>query len=97
MNKVGHKEDEGVLSYSDLEPKKSHFNCAGVVVQGVVGVLVHSGDYVLVDEIVARIVTVGDEQVEINECPRVVEDASKGWEPIKEDYLRLNQEVYQSR
>jgi hypothetical protein len=97
MNKVGHKEDEGVLSYSELEPKKSHSNCTGVVVQGVFGVLVHSGDYVLIDEMVARIVTVGDKQVKINEFPRVVEDASKGWEPIKEDYQRLNQEVYQSR
>jgi hypothetical protein len=34
MNKVGHKEDEGVISYSDLEPKKSHLNCAGVVALG---------------------------------------------------------------
>jgi hypothetical protein len=39
MNKVGHNEDEGVLSCSELEPKKSHLNCAGVVVQGVFGVL----------------------------------------------------------
>jgi hypothetical protein len=52
---------------------------------------------VLVDEMVARIVTVSDKQVEVNEFPRVVEDASKGLEPIKEYYLRLNQEVYQSR
>jgi hypothetical protein len=46
---------------------------------------------------VARIVTVCDKQVEVNEIPRVVEDARKGWEPIEEDYLILNQEVYQSR
>jgi hypothetical protein len=66
MNKVVDKDDEGILSYSELEPKKSHLNCAGVVVQGVFGVLLHSGDYVLVDEIVARIVTVSDKQVELN-------------------------------
>jgi hypothetical protein len=87
MNKVGHKEDEGVLSYSELEPKKSHLNFAGVVVQGVFGVLLHSGDYMFVDEMLARIFTVSDKQVEFNEFPRVVEDARKGWEPIKEDYL----------
>jgi hypothetical protein len=52
---------------------------------------------VLVDEMVARIVTVSDKQVEVNEFPRVVKYAIKGWEPIKDDYLRLNQEVYQSR
>jgi hypothetical protein len=46
---------------------------------------------------VARIVTVSDKQVEVNEFPRVVADIIKGWEPIKEDDLRLNQEVYQSR
>jgi hypothetical protein len=34
---------------------------------------------VLVDEMVARIVTVSDKQVEVNEFPRVVEDTSKGW------------------
>jgi hypothetical protein len=39
----------------------------------------------LVDEMVASIVTVSDKQVEVNEFPRVVEDSSKGWEPIKED------------
>jgi hypothetical protein len=44
MHKVGHKEDEGFISYSELEPKKSHLNCAGVVVQSVFGVLLHSGD-----------------------------------------------------
>jgi hypothetical protein len=87
MNKVGHKEDEGVMSYSELDPKKSHLNCAGVVVQGVFDVLLHSGDYVLVDDMVARIVTVSDKQVEVNEFPRVVEDSSKVWEPIQEDYL----------
>jgi hypothetical protein len=58
MNKVGHKEDEGVLSYSELEPKKSNLNFSGVVVQGVFVVLLYSVYYVLVDEMVARIVTV---------------------------------------
>jgi hypothetical protein len=85
MNKVGHKEDEGVLSYTELEPNTSHLNCAGVVVQDVCGVLLHSGDYVLVDEMLASIVTLSDKQVEVNEFPRVAEDSSKGWEPIKED------------
>jgi hypothetical protein len=80
-----------------LEPKKSHLNFARVVGQGIFGVLLHSGDYVLVDEMVARIATVSDKQVEVNEFPRVVEDVNKEWEPIKEDYLRLNQEVYQLR
>jgi hypothetical protein len=46
---------------------------------------------------VARIFTVSDKQVEANEFPRVVEDASKLWEPIKYDYLQLDQEIYQSR
>jgi hypothetical protein len=78
-----------------LEPKKSDLNCAGLVVQGVFGLLLHSGDYMLVDEMLARIDTVSDNQVEFNEFPIVVEDASKGWYTIKEDYLRLNQEVYQ--
>jgi hypothetical protein len=87
MDKVGHKEDEGAISYSELEPKKSYFNCASVLVQGIFGVLLHSGDYVLVDEMVARNVTVSDTQVEVYEFPRVVEDASKGWEPICQ-YLR---------
>jgi hypothetical protein len=46
---------------------------------------------------VARIVTVSDKQFEFHEFPRVVEDSRKGWEPINEDYLWLNQEVYQAR
>jgi hypothetical protein len=87
---VGHKDDNGFISYSEFELKKSHLNCAGVVVQGVFGVLLHSGYYVLVDEMVAMSATVSDKQVEVNEFPRVVEDYSKGWEPTKEDYLRLN-------
>jgi hypothetical protein len=83
MTKAGHNEDEGVISYSELELKKIHLNCAGAVVQCVFGALLHSGDYVLVDNMVARIVTVSDKHVAVNEFPRVVEDASKGWEPIK--------------
>jgi hypothetical protein len=42
MDKVGHKEDYGVISYSELEPKKSHLNCVGVLVQGAFGVHLHS-------------------------------------------------------
>jgi hypothetical protein len=51
----------------------------------------------LVDEMVARSVTVSDKHVEVNEFPRVFEDASKGWEPMNEDFPQLRQEVYQSR
>jgi hypothetical protein len=72
-------------------------NCSVVVVQALFGVLLLSGDCILVDEMVARIVTMSDKQVEVNSFPRFFEDANKGWEPINEDYLRLNQDVYQLR
>jgi hypothetical protein len=63
MHKVGHTEDEGVISHSELEPKKSHLTCAGVVFQGVFGLLLHSGDYMLVNKMVARIAIVSEKQI----------------------------------
>jgi hypothetical protein len=60
MKKVGTKEVEGVMCYSELDTKRTALNGTGVIVKAIFGVVLNSFDFILVDNTVARIVTVSD-------------------------------------